>query len=183
MSDSDVIAFISQIKDGAINTQKKYGVFASVTLAQAIIESAFGTSYLARQDNNLFGVKIYGNHDSTLTISQGSYATDDGGYYCHYQSWADSILDHGYFLVANPRYAEHGVFTAVDGYAQARAIADAGYAGATNYGDVLCDEISYYNLTQYDTGGSGGGGGGGGGDTPIPHPRKRSKMPKFLLWG
>ena len=183
MADSDVLAFIEKIKQGAIDTQSKYGVFASVTIAQAIIESTYGTSYLATTDNNLFGVKIYGNHDPSLTITQGTYATDGaGGYYCHYQSWADSLQDHGYFLVANPRYAEHGVFTATDGYAQARAIANAGYAEATNYGDVLCDEIRYYNLTQYDTGG-GGGGGGGGGDKPTPTPHKRSHMPKFLLWG
>ena len=104
MADSDVLAFIEVIKEGAIATQTKYGVFASVPIAQAIIESTYGTSPLARTDNNLFGVKIDGAHAPDLNITQGSWATDGaGGYYCHYVSWADSLEDHGYFLRNNSK--------------------------------------------------------------------------------
>ena len=150
MSNEQVLAFIEQIKDGAIQGQKDYGVFASVTIAQGIIESTYGTSKLAKTDNNLFGIKFPGKHDPRLTITQGTWATDDGGYYCHYQNWNDSILDHGYFLKNNSRYTENGVFNAKDCYEQVDCIANAGYASDPNYAETIKGEIRYYNLQQYD---------------------------------
>src|SRR5262249_44453450 len=50
-------AFISQIAPGAVAAQQRYGVPASVTIAQAIDESGWGRSELASQDHNLFGIK------------------------------------------------------------------------------------------------------------------------------
>ena len=150
MSNEQVLAFIEQIKDGAIQGQKDYGVFASVTISQGIIESTYGTSKLAKTDNNLFGIKFPGKHDPRLTITQGTWATDDGGYYCHYQSWNDSILDHGYFLKNNSRYTENGVFNAKDCFEQVDCIANAGYASDPNYAETIKGEIRYYNLQQYD---------------------------------
>ena len=50
-------AFIQQVAPGAIEAQRRYGIPAAVTIAQAIDESAWGQSQLAAQDNNLFGIK------------------------------------------------------------------------------------------------------------------------------
>ena len=149
-TDNEVRAFQNKILKGCQNTQLKYGVFTSVSIAQACLESSNGTSKLAKTDYNLFGIKYPGNHCPDITIVKGSYATDDGGYYTKYKSWDDSILDHGYFLKYNPIYAQHGVFNAKNGYEQAKAIADSGYATDTNYYSKLKSEIDYYNLTQYD---------------------------------
>lgn len=102
MSNQD---FINKIVNGAKKGYEKYGILPSVTIAQAINESGWGGSYLSRTDNNLFGIKYPGKHDPDLNISQGTWATDDGGYYAHYQSWNDSVEDHGYFLANNSRYA------------------------------------------------------------------------------
>ena len=150
MANEQVLVFIEQIKDGAIQTQKEYGIFASVTIAQAILESTYGTSYLATTDNNLFGIKFPGNHDASIIISQGSWATDDGGYYCHYESWSDSLKDHGFFLKNNSRYTESGTFEATTPQEQIRCIAKGGYASDEDYANKIISEIEYYNLTQYD---------------------------------
>lgn len=149
MSNQD---FINKILSGAKKTFEKYGIFPSITIAQAINESGWGKSRLASTDNNLFGIKYPGNHDPSLKIKQGSWATDDGGYYTHYESWADSIIDHGYFLKNNPRYGEAGVFKAKNPEEQIRAIKDAGYASASNYVSETLDIIEDNNLKQYDTG-------------------------------
>lgn len=149
MTHEEFIAFlVPQAQKG----YQDYGVFPSVTIAQAIWESGWGGSYLARTDYNLFGIKYPGNHDSSITITQGTWATDDGGYYAHYNSWGDSCLDHGFFLYNNSRYASAGVFTASDAYAQIQSIANAGYASDPNYASSISSVISSNNLTQYDTG-------------------------------
>jgi hypothetical protein len=144
--------FISYIVPQAQKGYKDYGIFASVTIAQAINESGWGRSYLARTDYNLFGIKYPGNHDSSITVTQGTWATDDGGYYAHYSSWGDSCLDHGFFLANNSRYAQHGVFTATTPFEQVQAIADAGYATEADYAQITDAIINDFNLTQYDTG-------------------------------
>lgn len=144
--------FIAYIVPQAQKGYKDYGIFPSVTIAQAINESGWGGSYLARTDFNLFGIKFPGNHDGSISVTQGTWATDDGGYYAHYQSWGDSCLDHGFFLANNSRYAEHGVFTATTPSEQVQAIANAGYATEDDYYQITMSIINDFNLTQYDTG-------------------------------
>lgn len=142
--------FINSLIVGAQNGYQKYGILPSVTIAQAINESGWGKSSLAKTDNNLFGIKYPGNHDPTLKVTQGSWATDDGGYYAHYQSLGDSVEDHGYFLKNNSRYSS--AIGATSAEAQVRAIADAGYASDQNYYQTTMSIINSNNLKQYDTG-------------------------------
>lgn len=144
-------SFINSIVSGAKEGYVTYLVFASVTIAQAINESGWGKSSLAKTDNNLFGIKFPGKHDPSIKITKGSYATDDGGYYCHYQSTNDSMLDHGYFLAHNSRYA--AALTAKTNDAQIKAIAAAGYATASNYYSITMGIINDNKLSQYDNGG------------------------------
>ena len=49
--------FFEKYAAAAIEEQKRYGIPASVTLAQMAVESGYGESNLARQDNNYFGIK------------------------------------------------------------------------------------------------------------------------------
>lgn len=149
MSNQD---FINRVLPGAKKTFQKYGIFPSITIAQAINESGWGGSSLAKTDKNLFGIKYPGNHDPSLKISKGTWATDDGGYYTHYESWDDSIIDHGYFLKNNPRYTQAGVFNAKNPQDQMKAIQAAGYASASDYVDYTLEIIKDNNLTQYDDG-------------------------------
>ncbi|WP_297428629.1 glucosaminidase domain-containing protein [Clostridium sp.] len=152
MSNQD---FINKIVAGAKKGYEKYGILPSVTIAQAINESGWGNSYLAKTDNNLFGIKYPGNHSPDLKISQGTWATDDGGYYSHYESWNDSVEDHGYFLANNSRYK--AAIGLKDPSAQIRAIADAGYATEADYYSITMQILNENNLSQYDSGTYNGG--------------------------
>src|SRR6185437_2533420 len=93
----DQQAFISQVAPGTIAAQQRYGVPASVTIAQAIEESAWGQSSLAAQYHNLFGVKGSGPAGSVTLPTQeyqnGSWVTVDAQF-AVYHNDAESIADH-----------------------------------------------------------------------------------------
>lgn len=148
-------AFIEAVAPIAQETFKEYGVFPSITLAQAILESAWGQSGLATEGNNLFGIKA----DESWTgpvIEMETQEFVNGGYitiiarWRVYEKWEQSVLDHGKFLKENSRYEEAGVFKAKDYREQAEAIWRAGYATDPAYVDKLCSMIESYELNKYD---------------------------------
>ena len=150
--------FIKALVDAAKQTQKEFGIFASVTLGQAACESAWGKSAVADTNKNLFGIKYSSSYKPAPNIvvqaaGKKCPAHEQGGaiYYAYYQSYGDSIYDHGYFLKINPRYTKHGVFEAKDPFSQMDAICAAGYAEVGGqYAKTVNDIIRKYNLTQYD---------------------------------
>jgi flagellum-specific peptidoglycan hydrolase FlgJ len=151
--------FITALVPGAQKGYQKYGIFASVTIAQALQEAGWTMKAdCAKIDNNLFGIKTDGAHDPSLDMGGGSLPSDGtGGQYCHYATVADGVEDHGYFLKHNKRYTEGGVFSAKTPEDQARAIAQSHYAGSNQgeydaYESALKALIKQYNLKQYDTG-------------------------------
>ena len=144
--------FIKSLIPGAKQGFTTYGVLASITIAQAIVESAWGTSHLAKNGYNLFGIKYPGNHDPTITITRGSWATDDGGYYAYYKSWTDSILDHGYFLKHNSRYAS--LIGDTNYVSVANKLQAAGYASSQTYASSLIGTVKANGLQQIDAGGT-----------------------------
>jgi hypothetical protein len=149
--------FIKALADAAKQTQKDFGVFASVTLGQAACESAWGKSGVADENKNLFGIKYSSSYKPAPGINVQAKgrkcpASEQGGaiYYAYYESYGDSVYDHGYFLKNNPRYTKAGVFTAKDAKAQMEAICAAGYAEAGSYGKTVIGIMDKYNLYQYD---------------------------------
>ena len=58
---ANYLQYIDQYAPAAIDQMNRYGIPASITLAQALLESAAGTSYLAIHANNHFGIKVSGN--------------------------------------------------------------------------------------------------------------------------
>lgn len=148
--------YLNTVAPLAQSEQAKYGIYSSVCIAMSCVESSWGQSLASSNDNNILGIKYPGVHNPDLTISQGSYATDDGGYYCHYESWSDCIDDYGYFLRNNSRYTDAGVFEATSAKDQLQCIMNGGYAGSAYY-NLACEIIDENNLTQYDSGEIGGG--------------------------
>ena len=98
-------SFINQIAPGAQTAMKQHGILASLTIAQAALESGWGGHTYGA--NNLFGIKANGWPGRTVLISTREQAAD-GSYYTikalfrAYDSWAQSVDDHALFLVKKP---------------------------------------------------------------------------------
>ncbi len=147
--------FINAIYPSARYDFSKYNIFASIKLAQAVLESDWGRSKLATQGKNLFGIKA----DSSWKGEKGQYPTTeyvDGkpvqvmAWFRHYKSWDESVHDHTKFLLDNPRYKEAGVFDAKTNREQAEALRKAGYATDPNYPNLLMEVINGSDLFLYD---------------------------------
>lgn len=121
-------------------------------MAQAIIESGWGKY---APGHNLFGIKA----DSSWTGPSDELPTQEysgGSAYTImakfrvYNSWAESIEDHGRFLKNNSRYTQYGMFNAKDYIGQAQALQNAGYATGSTYANDLINTINEYGLSKYD---------------------------------
>lgn len=145
--------FIEAVAPGAQTGQSVYGVLASVTIAQAILESGWGESGLTKASNNLFGIKAGSGWNGrtieypTKEYINGQYVSTTGVFRA-YDSMADSVEDHGAFLAHLARY--ENVIGCMDYHDATQALQEAGYATAPNYAEILCQLIEQYNLTQYD---------------------------------
>ncbi len=149
--------FISSSAEAARESQRQHKVPASVTLAQAILESGWGRSTLTRDDHNYFGMKCFGS-PGPLAIGCRNYATHEcSGQNCwsthddfrSYRSTKDSYVDHGRQLSSMSRYAE-AMKHAGDPDRFAREVHAAGYATSPAYADKLIELMRQYNLYQYD---------------------------------
>ena len=145
-------AFISLVAPGTVAAQQRYGVPASVTIAQAIEESAWGQSSLAARYHNLFGIKGTGPAGSVTLPTQeyenGSWVTVDAQF-AVYHNDAESIADHAELLATSGYYARAMADRA---YPDAFANDLTGvYATDPGYGANLIALMKLYNLYQYDT--------------------------------
>jgi hypothetical protein len=178
---SPQLDFIRRAAPGAQRGFKEFGVPASVTIAQAILESGWGKRHVG---NNYFGIKAqsptsFGSiaigtitaptheviHGSTVTVT---------GRFRKYRSMDDSMRDHGRFLRDNSRY-KPAFAHSNDANAFAQAIHRAGYATDPNYSSLLISLMKQWNLYQFDRGGPKSNG--------KPHPEKdkpKKKPPKTV---
>lgn len=143
-------AFIGMLAQAAQDCQRKTGIPASVTLAQAALESGWGERAAG---NNLFGIKADSSWKG-LTISFRTTEHLDGkdvklvDKFRRYDSWLTSMVDHAQFLLKNKRYA--ACFKETTGPGWARALQAAGYATDPDYAKKLIDIMRGRNLTFYD---------------------------------
>jgi hypothetical protein len=149
--------FIQTVGAAAQNSMRTTAVPASVTVAQAILESDWGRSRLARQGNNLFGIKALGNATGPAGIvSLATWEHTGSGDvivqapFRAYYTLEQSIDDHGRFFTSNRRYAD-AMAVAKDARAFAEAIQDAGYATDPSYAGKLIGLMDRYNLYQFDS--------------------------------
>jgi flagellar protein FlgJ len=145
--------FIAAIVGPAQQCMFESNVPASVTMAQAILESSWGSSGLAVNGKNLFGIKADASwHGAAITMPTAEYVNGQrvmvNAAFRSYPDWLGSIRDHAAFLVGNPRYAK--AFQTTNGEAFAQAIAAAGYATDPNYANLLIQIMRGRNLAQYD---------------------------------
>lgn len=135
------VEWIKKYGPDAVAAAQDSGIFPSVMLSQAILESSGkvggvyepAQSLLAKNANNLFGIKAgAGWSGPTITLKTGEYLNGQyvtvNGVFRKYASFGESFKDYINFLKVNPRYAAAGVFTAKTPQEQADALQRAGYA-------------------------------------------------------
>ena len=142
--------------------QKRRIVLPSVVVAQALKESARGTSELAQNANALFGIKKNG-WTGRIYVKEAVEQREDGSYYTvdetqwrAYDSWEQSILDHNDYIatryLAGEKKLRYEPVIGCESYILAcQYLQECGYATALNYAESLInDYIEKYNLTRFD---------------------------------
>ncbi|KAF2510197.1 LysM peptidoglycan-binding domain-containing protein [Flavobacterium zhairuonense] len=139
--------YILQFKDIAIGNMQKYGIPASIILAQGILESGAGKGDLAVSANNHFGIKCHKDW-----LGESVRHDDDAEQECFrkYPEASESYRDHALFLVGKKRYESLFTYEKDDYKAWAKGLRACGYATDPNYPDKLIGYIERYNLHQYD---------------------------------
>ncbi|MBP1993990.1 glycoside hydrolase family 73 protein [Paenibacillus eucommiae] len=137
-------AFLSAIGPAAQKDMAASGILASVSIAQAILESGWGSS---ASGNNLFGIKGTGQRLTTSEYINGEWVRIVDGFRV-YDSWLDSIRDHSRLLQMNPRYA--AVIGERNYIKASQALQYAGYATDPSYAAKLIIIIEQNGLTKYD---------------------------------
>lgn len=149
------VDYIQKYAHIAVSEQAKFGIPASITLAQGLLESGAGKSELALKSNNHFGIKCH-----TGWTGERTYHDDDAAQECFrkYKNVSESYDDHSLFLTSRPRYADLFSLKATDYKGWAHGLKKAGYATDPNYANKLIKIIEDYGLHQLDTQGSLGSG-------------------------
>jgi len=131
----------------AVRKMNEYGIPASITLAQGILESGCGASELAVKSNNHFGIKCH-----TGWTGKTYYHDDDAPQECFrkYDKVEDSFDDHSLFLTSRERYADLFNLDVSDYKAWAHGLKKAGYATNPNYASLLIKIIEETHLYMYD---------------------------------
>ena len=131
----------------AVEHMEEYGIPASITMGQAILESGFGNGYLARVANNHFCIKCKSSWTGA-TITHADDRPDD----CFrvYDTAEDSFRDHADFLNTGSRYDFLFSYDADDYKNWAKGLKKAGYATAHDYAERLIGVIERYNLPLLD---------------------------------
>ena len=143
--------FINKVKGGATQLWSVYKVLPSVAIAQAALESSWGTSGLATKYNNLFGIKgSYGGNAANMATWEvyGGVTYNITANFRAYPNWETSIKDYGVFLNVNSRYKNALGLT--DYKKQIKAIHEAGYATDPQYQSKIISIIEANNLVQFD---------------------------------
>ena len=142
--------YIEKYAEYAMEQMRRYGIPASVTLAQGICESASGQSELSRKGNNHFGIKA----TSSWIQSGGKYLvyTDDrpNEKFCRYTSVGGSYEHHSLFLKENKRYASLFTLSPDDYKGWTTGLQKAGYASSGKYASTLQSIIEANDLQKYD---------------------------------
>ncbi|MCL1952972.1 MAG: glycoside hydrolase family 73 protein [Oscillospiraceae bacterium] len=149
--------FVTRVGTLASADMGRSGILASLTIAQAILESGWGTSELATNANALFGIKAdsrwSGRTYSKLSQEWNGFMTVTvSSVFRAYNSWEESIADHSAFLSGSSRYA--AVIGERDYKKACNAIHKAGYATSPDYANKLIQLIEDYGLTSFDVAGA-----------------------------
>ena len=151
---SKVTDFIAACAPGAQASQTQYGVPASVTIAQAILETGWGNS-LPPGSNNYFGIKAVAGQASSTAQTQefvnGEPVIITAGF-AAYLTVEDGFAAHAKLLAEAPRYLP-AMAQRDDALAFCMMLQTCGYSTSPIYAHTLQTIIIQYNLRRYDVAG------------------------------
>ncbi|MCK8521450.1 glucosaminidase domain-containing protein [Aquimarina sp. D1M17] len=138
--------YIFEYSGIAKDEMKSYGIPASITLAQGILESGAGYGELTSRAKNHFGIKCHDWKGDRV------YHDDDRSQECFrkYDRASESFRDHSLFLKNRKRYARLFTFSQRDYKSWARGLREAGYATDKKYPQKLISIIERYRLYEFD---------------------------------
>jgi hypothetical protein len=140
----DPYLFIAALQQPAMDSMKESGILASITIAQAALETGWGESV---PYNNLFGIKGAGSTHETSEYVNGQWIRIQDNFRV-YDSWEDSVADHGSFLSSSFRYS--AVVGETNFRIAAQELLKAGYATDPQYAQKLINIIERWNLDRFD---------------------------------
>lgn len=138
--------FIAKYSPHAVQSWKKYGVPASITLAQGLVESSAGNSKGARIARNFFGIKCFSKHHKWCCVKANDDSNADS--FVIFNSPKESFEGHAKFL-CRPRYKSLHKFGS-NYKSWAYGLKSKGYATDKAYASKLINVIERYKLYQYD---------------------------------
>ena len=140
--------YISRYSAISVREMEDFGIPASITLAQGLLESGAGKSELAVEANNHFGIKCHNDWNGEVM-----YHDDDRNHECFrkYDNPEQSFVDHSAFLKNKSRYAFLFEYARTDYKSWAKGLKQAGYATDPQYATRLVELIEKYDLHRFDT--------------------------------
>jgi hypothetical protein len=138
--------YVNLWKDIAIQQMNEFKIPASITLAQAILESGYGNSLLAQKANNHFGIKCSDWNGETFHKDDNK----EGECFRKYKQAKQSYEDHSKFLTTRTRYADLFKLEISDYKSWAKGLKDAGYATNPKYPQLLISLIEKLELDKLD---------------------------------
>ncbi|MDR3142520.1 MAG: glucosaminidase domain-containing protein [Tannerellaceae bacterium] len=156
--------YINTYSGLAVKKQKEFGIPASITLAQGLLESGAGQSVLAKNANNHFGIKCHDWKGAAI------YHSDNKEKECFrkYAHAEESYNDHSRFLKERPYYAELFKLNIKDYKGWAKGLQKCGYATDKAYANKLIKLIETYELYRFDSS-------AGNKKAPVKKPASSSK--------
>lgn len=149
-------SFINEIAPYAKKVQHEHHILSSIIISQAILESNWGTSKLAKQGKNLFGIKgaFKGNaiYLPTKEFRNGNWIATNASF-CVYPSWYESLSSHGELLGKGPSWNRNlykGLVNEKNYKKAAAIIGKSGYSSDPDYTEKLISLIEKFKLQQYD---------------------------------
>lgn len=139
--------YIERYKALAIEQMQRYRIPASITLAQALLESNAGRSALTQKSNNHFGIKVSGVWTGPYVLANDDAPNEK---FRKYRNARESYEDRSRFLSARGRYSSLFRLQPNDYKGWAHGLKAAGYATNPRYAHILIELIERYNLQQYD---------------------------------
>lgn len=144
-------SFLEKLKPYVLQDMQTSGILASLTAAQAFIESNKGNSGLTTKANNLFGIKGTYNGQAVKMLTTEYYNGVAQRVYANfrkYPSWQESIEDHSSLFNRLARYKNLRGET--DYIKACKNVKADGYATSPTYATTLINTINKYKLNDWD---------------------------------